>query len=96
MVKLKTYVPFCSSPIRTLAEDGEELDYKAHYILMATMSTTTAESVEALDLPEIQEAVVSAVALLQGPSMDKDSVLVSVFTFSAIPLLYSCLILGCS
>jgi hypothetical protein len=45
--------------------------------MMATITTTSEADVDALDLPELQEAVVAAVAELQGASEDKDSIIVS-------------------
>jgi len=45
--------------------------------MMATITTTSEADVSALDLPELQEAVVEAVAELQGASQDKDSIIVS-------------------
>jgi hypothetical protein len=58
-------------------EEGDELNYDDHYVLMSTISTTTDSSIESLDLTELQEAVVAAVAEVQGASMDKDAVVVS-------------------
>ena len=46
--------------------------------MMATITTTSEADVDALDLPELQEAVVAAVAELQGASQDKDSIIVSI------------------
>ena len=45
--------------------------------MMATITTTSEADVDALDLPELQEAVVAAVAELQGASQDKDSIIVN-------------------
>ena len=60
-------------------EDDDEapLKYDNHHLLLATITTTTEAGVPALDLPELQEAVVAAVAEVQGASQDKDSVIVS-------------------
>lgn len=45
--------------------------------MMATITTTSEADLDALDLPELQEAIVAAVAELQGASQDKDSIIVS-------------------
>ena len=57
--------------------DNSPLQYDDHHIMMATITTTSEADVSALDLPELQEAVVAAVAELQGASQDKDSIIVS-------------------
>ena len=65
-------------------EEEEELKYDAHYLIMSTLSATTDSSVESLDLAELQEAVVAAVAEVQGASMDKEAVVVSMSVSSTI------------
>ncbi|KAM3567625.1 hypothetical protein VYU27_010234, partial [Nannochloropsis oceanica] len=59
--------------------DTEALKYDDHHIMMATITTTSEADVDALDLPELQEAVVAAVAELQGASEDKDSIIVNLY-----------------
>ena len=58
-------------------DDEEPVKFDNHHLLLATITTTTEAGVAALDLPELQEAVVAAVAEVQGASQDKDSVIVS-------------------
>jgi len=58
-------------------DEEAPLKYDDHHLLLATITTTTEAGVPALDLPELQEAVVAAVAEVQGASEDKDSIIVS-------------------
>jgi hypothetical protein len=57
--------------------DNKPLQYDDHHVMMATITTTSEADVDALDLAELQEAVVAGVAELQGASQDKDSIMVS-------------------
>ena len=58
-------------------EEEDELKYDAHYLLMSTISATTDSGIESLDLTELQEAVVAAVAEVQGADLNKEAVVVS-------------------
>ena len=58
-------------------EEEDELKYDAHYLLMSTISATTDSDIESLDLTELQEAVVAAVAEVQGADLNKEAVVVS-------------------
>ena len=59
--------------------------------MMATITTTSEADLDALDLPELQEAIVAAVAELQGASQDKDSIMVSSSSRVRAGMAYLCL-----
>jgi len=81
---ISTYSPYLPSYSASIPGDTEALKYDDHHIMMATITTTSEADVDALDLPELQEAVVAAVAELQGASEDKDSIIVSTEVYRVI------------
>jgi len=66
--------------------DQSKVNYDEHHLVMATMNPTTRTSDGAeVNMAELQEAVVAAVAHLQGPGTDRETVLVNLYSGEADP-----------
>lgn len=68
------------------AIEDKKLDFDEQFLVLAEMTPTTTADVEALDMGELQEAVVSAIAHLQGADdHDREAVIVNVYSAAEDP-----------
>lgn len=70
---------------KAVTED-KDMEYDEHFLILAEMTPTTTADVEALDMAELQEAVVASIAHLQGADdLERETVIVNVFSGAADP-----------
>ena len=62
------------------------MDYDEHFLVLADLAPTTGADVLSIDMSELQESIVTAIAHLQGAeNTDREAVLVNVYTGEADP-----------
>ena len=62
------------------------MDYDVHFLVLADLAPTTDADVASLDMAELQESIVTAIAHLQGAEdTNRETVIVNVYTGEADP-----------